>query len=222
MMAESPEQGLTLDEWRAWVYLLLAQIFRTAPKRSLLQSLADDRLLSTLMGGVGDAELSFQCELVEQDISANELQQYEEMLREDYSKLFVGPGHLKAPPWESVYRSQERLLFGEQTLAVREFYRSYGLEAKQKNAEPDDHISLELEFMSYLCRAGSAEEELSEKYRAGQEVFLREHLLTWAPDFCSDVIQNAECRFFRGVAEITTRWLAMDAELLASASQKAR
>lgn len=219
-MAVDSGQELTLDEWRAWVYLLLAQLFRRAPQPALLRSLADERLLSTLLGGVGDDELSRDCIAVEQEISRAELQPCANLLQEDYARLFVGPDHLPAPPWESVYRSQERLLFGEQTLAVREFYRAYGLESKHRNEEPEDHIALELEFMAYLCRAGGAGDEAAERCREGQGLFLREHLAAWAPDFCADVARNAASGFYRGLAAITARWLALDSELLASARQE--
>src|SRR4051794_22478979 len=32
---------------------------------------------------------------------------------EEYHRLFIGPGPLVAPPWESYYRSKEQLLFEE-------------------------------------------------------------------------------------------------------------
>ncbi|MEI3231097.1 MAG: molecular chaperone TorD family protein, partial [Gordonibacter pamelaeae] len=41
-------------------------------------------------------------------------------LRSVYTKLFIGPAKLPAPPWESVYATGGRpLLFQESTLAVR-------------------------------------------------------------------------------------------------------
>ena len=34
----------------------------------------------------------------------------------EYRRLFVGPGHLPAPPWGSVYTDRECVIFGEATL----------------------------------------------------------------------------------------------------------
>jgi TorA maturation chaperone TorD len=53
-------------------------------------------------------------------------------------------------PWASVYLSKERLIFDENTLAVRRFYRDWKLETVHYKKEPDDHIGLELEFMAIL------------------------------------------------------------------------
>ena len=41
-------------------------------------------------------------------------------LRDEYTRLFVGPDKLVAPPWESVYRGEDAMLFQEVTLEVRE------------------------------------------------------------------------------------------------------
>lgn len=69
---------------------------------------------------------------------------------EEFQRLFVGPGPLVAPPWESFYRSREHLLFEEWTYQVREQYHQFGLQFKNENNEPDDHLLLELEFMLSL------------------------------------------------------------------------
>ena len=53
-----------------------------------------------------------------------------------------------APLWESVYLGKEHLLFEEVTLAVRECYHHYGLSFIREGNEPDDHIVIELEFLT--------------------------------------------------------------------------
>ena len=42
----------------------------------------------------------------------------------EYRRLFVGPGHLPAPPWGSVYTDHECVIFGEATLALRAWMRA--------------------------------------------------------------------------------------------------
>lgn len=63
---------------------------------------------------------------------------------------------MPAPPYESCYRSPERVLPQASALEVREQYRNAGLAVKRLNREPDDHIGLELEFMYYLNHQASA------------------------------------------------------------------
>ena len=45
----------------------------------------------------------------------------------EYRALFVGPGHLVAPPWGSVYTDRECVVFGEATLALRAWMREHGV-----------------------------------------------------------------------------------------------
>src|SRR3972149_6655669 len=72
-------------------------------------------------------------------------------LQEDYSRLFIGPGKVIAPPWESVFFNEARQTFQEQTLQVRNWYRRFGLEPEKIYHEPDDHIGLELTFLAHLA-----------------------------------------------------------------------
>lgn len=135
----------------------------------------------------------------------------------DYERLFVGPDHLPAPPWESVYRTEEHLLCGAPCLEVRAAYRAAGLEVTGGHAVPDDHISFELAFMSVLCsRAAEALErgEDPEPWLSQRSAFLREHLLTWAPAFAADVQRHAATDYYRALALWLSSWLDLEASLL--------
>ena len=128
-------------------------------------------------------------------------------VRRDYSRLFVGPDRLLAPPWESVYLSREHLLFEKETLAVRKFYNRFNVQAPNLNTEPDDHIALELAFMAHLCTLGLV--ALEQNDTAGLETslqaqrdFMAQHLLRWGPQFCQRVITRAETDYFRGVGHL--------------------
>jgi TorA maturation chaperone TorD len=131
----------------------------------------------------------------------------------DFARLFVGPGRLQAPPWESVHRSRERLLFEAETFQVREWYARYGLEAPRLNREPDDHIGLELEFLATLAERAITALEEDRPEDAGELVsahqgFLAEHVLPWAPALMDLIRENAETSFLQGVAELGTGALA--------------
>ena len=134
-------------------------------------------------------------------------------LRVDCTRLFMGPGIVPAAPWESVYFNEERMLFQQQTVQVRAWYRRFGLERASRENEPEDHIGLELAFAAHLTERAlraleggtSAEaEELLEARRA----FLNEHLLRWAPAWCAAVQKHARTDFYRGAAHLTQGTLA--------------
>jgi TorA maturation chaperone TorD len=125
-------------------------------------------------------------------------------LTKDYEVLFVGPGHVLACPYESVYRSEEHLTFERETLAVRGFYARFGVQAPALNREPDDHIGLELDFIAHLCvlaldALDDGDAEMAAAVQAAVGVFLREHLLCWVVDCLDRVDAGATTPFYRGV-----------------------
>lgn len=131
-----------------------------------------------------------------------------EDMQVDYTRLFLGPDKVIAAPWESVYFSEERLTFQEQTLGVRSWYHRFGLEAEKIHQEPDDHIGLELLFLSHLATLGI--QALNEKDEVrfkenleAQRGFINDHLGTWALDWCELVEENARTNFYKGMACLT-------------------
>lgn len=193
------ENVVEMEEWQACVYLFIARLFRQAPDDDFLKAIAEERILDGLFVESDGNLFTLTNELIsEVEAHKSDFSAYAAELDGDYHKLFIGPGPLLAPPWESVYRSKERLVFGEQTLAVRECYQSFGLASKQQNKEPDDHIALELEFMAWLCNQSET---------AAQQQFLNNHILKWVPLFCSDVAKGADTSFYRIVAELTGAWV---------------
>ncbi|TWH49021.1 molecular chaperone [Sporomusa sp. KB1] len=138
-------------------------------------------------------------------------------LQPEFTRLFIGPRHLPAPPYESVYRSAERVLMQAITIEVREKYRDAGLEVKNLNHEPDDHIGLELEFMYYLNR--KALEALTRgdvpamlAALDAQSRFLTGHLSQWVSTFCDDIAGNTCQEFFRYMAEFLKGFIMEDCE----------
>ncbi|QTE28291.1 TorD/DmsD family molecular chaperone [Pengzhenrongella sicca] len=131
----------------------------------------------------------------------------ETQVRRDYNRLFYGPGPMIAPPYESVHRSDEHLVFDHETLQVRAAYASFGLAAPRLHKEPDDHLALELGFLGTLCvRAMDAvdardDAELA-RLVAGIQDFLAEHLLTWGPGCLEQAAAGAQTRFYAGVAAL--------------------
>lgn len=138
-----------------------------------------------------------------------------EDLRWDYTRLFVGPYKIPAPPWESVYRNKDRLLFQAETLEVRHAYFKYCFMPRKFGHEADDHLGLELDFMYQLTLMARKEIEkgASEALREilkDQKAFLQEHLLRWVPEFSRQVLKNCQTDFYRGMAMILAGYLALD------------
>lgn len=122
-------------------------------------------------------------------------------LREDFTRLFTGPGSSLAPPYESVYLGREKILFEAPTLEVRNIYRKFHLRISSLNKIPDDHISCELAFLSELCsRFSDVSNNEPPDSTDDLRRFLESHLLLWSDMFIDRVMEHARSDFYRGIA----------------------
>lgn len=131
-----------------------------------------------------------------------------DVLTVDRRDLFEGPDHVLACPYESVYLSEEHLTFEAQTLDVRAFYNRFGVQAPSLGNEPDDHIGLELSFISHLCVLGldaieSGDADAETAVIASIADFLDQHLLLWVTDCLDLILKHATTDFYRGLAHLT-------------------
>lgn len=134
------------------------------------------------------------------------LQAYsDEELLVDYSKLFVGPAELLAPPYGSVYLEIERRLMGDSTIAAIDFYKSRGLVMDADFKEVPDHIAVELEFMYYLVFKELEAIEVKNMEEAAaalesQKIFMNSFLRPWADKFTEKMTEGAETGFYKALA----------------------
>ncbi len=102
-----------------------------------------------------------------------------EDLEVEYCRLFVGPGHVEVPPYESVYHGhdstmQQGLVMGPVTMEVKELYYEAGLQLAAEFSDMPDHIAVETLFLAYL----EAQLELSadENLLRQKHLFLKNHI----------------------------------------------
>jgi TorA maturation chaperone TorD len=201
---------------------LLGKILYTDLDKIWLETLIHEDVFSEAPFGAEQIETTQGIELLQRWTNENQdglkTPQFK-ALQDDHLKLFIGLGKVIAPMWESVYFSEKKLLFQEQTLKVREWYARFGLQAEKINREPDDHIGLEMLFISHLASLAlqaieqNDETKLNEILQA-QRDFLSEHLLRWGPVWAKLVKQHAATDFYRGIAHLTHGALLAIAEAL--------
>ena len=137
-------------------------------------------------------------------------------IKEDFNALFIGPHELKAVPWSSVYLTEEQLVMTEPAMAVRSFYRHYGVEIHTGEHEPDDHIGLQFAFMAHLIGRALDAVEQDQAYEPWVEAigeFLTHHVLTWSGRFLEVMETGAETDFYKGLAQLTGLTLKQLAEV---------
>ena len=220
-MANNVEIGTHNDDWteiltaEALAYAFINRAFYEKPTDEFINTLVSEKLFAQWPLPPDD-EFTSAGQNILQAFSANWQAGKLNDLKKDYQQLFIGPARLPAPPWESVYLSDDRLVFEKQTTAVRQFYARYGLQAANLYKEPDDHFGLEMAFMAHLCTLGleairQGEVETAQTHLNAQRDFLEEHLLLWAPDFLTRVITHAQTDYYRGVAYLALGCLSQAA-----------
>ena len=144
-----------------------------------------------------------------------------ESLKIDYSKLFVGPYGLLAPPYGSMYLEDTRMVMGNSTMDVRNKYEEEGLAISLKEAP--DHIAIELEFIYFLIfkeieAIRNSDSGNAARYLEKQQVFLETHLGIWVSEFADNVEANAQTEFYRNLARLTKSFVKKDLKSLSDNS----
>ena len=201
-------------KFRSDIYGLLATVFRQEPSEDLIRELRDPRfsgVFSDLGVDLGEAFYTTpETELIE-------------ILGLEFTRLFIGPrDHISAH--ESIFAEMDNgvsALWGETTVAVKNFIETTGLDYKSEFSGVPDHVSVELEFMQKLTAWEAEKWQQNDHANAEfclkvQHMFLQQHLLVWLPQFCDVVMKQADIRFYAGVAELTKNYLDFEQQNFAT------
>jgi putative dimethyl sulfoxide reductase chaperone len=209
------EECIAQTKERTGTYALFSRLLRQEISAESL------RLLRKMREIADDLEIAGEgLVLLDRYLSKAESLEDQRVLEElaaDYAGLFLNAGDRPVHPYESVYTSPERLLMQQAQKQVRQIYAVSGLKLS-KGDEPEDHIALEMEYMSHLCSrtASASEEGNQERVRAllkCQREFLENHLLLWAPEFSEDLKRNAATDFYRAMGCLIREFLDLEKEL---------
>ncbi len=135
-----------------------------------------------------------------------------ESLQVEYSKLFIGPYHLDAPPYGSVYMDKQALVMGEFTQQAIEFYVQAGLDPSDENKEPPDHISTELEFMYFLLFQKVMKKN-DHFYILGNS-FLEKHLSLWVYPFTQRIAESTDNIFYLKLSKLLDDFIRIEKQYL--------
>ncbi|MES9876587.1 MAG: molecular chaperone TorD family protein [Candidatus Sedimenticola sp. PURPLELP] len=201
---------------RSEIYGLLTTVFREEPTEAFIMELKGPRLSGALSGmGVtlGD-EFSNESEA-----------QLTEALVLEFTQLFIGPDrHISAH--ESVFVEAvggAGGLWGEKTVEVKAFIETTGLDYAKEFTGVPDHISVELEFMQKLTeweadKWNQEDRENAEYCQIVQRKFLERHLLSWTPQFCDSVMNQAKMTFYSSMADLTKNFMEFERQSIATDS----
>jgi DMSO reductase family type II enzyme chaperone len=216
-MSGSREMGLEEVLGRSRVYQLLSDAF-TFPEEESFRTLKASFLneltpqLNHTNGGDGEFDLCLLRESVERfgDVSH---------LASEYTLSFGHTLSTDCPPYETQYEFPHVF---QQTQALADIagsYRAFGLQVSNSGGERLDHITVELEFMSFLVykqayAMAHHEQEQVQICLDALRRFMEEHLGRWVPTFATRLARKAGEGFYKELADLTAWWVLKDAERL--------
>ena len=131
-------------------------------------------------------------------------------LATDYADIYL-TYKLRVSPCESVWLDEDGLIMQEPMFQIRDWYRKYELAAHNWRERTDDHLVLQLHFVSYLLSSAEGTERLADAAR-----FLDEHLLRWILFFAERVTGRCATPFYGGLAAVTAMYVDELRDLLAA------
>jgi TorA maturation chaperone TorD len=207
-----PAAAAEMAAARSNFYDLMVEIFNQLPDKDFLSKIRQGMFEEIFDGFSGVAYLKSyrsQMEAVSAEIILNEL-------AVDRTRILrgTGPKELK-PPYEGCYKLDCHL--ESAAINVRHFYRTAGLLPDASVSESPDYICVQLDFMKQLCsqelRLWSGRQDATATI-VRQKEFLKNHLGSWAGDYCQQVRRHALTDFYRGFAVILDTFIALETEYL--------
>lgn len=130
-----------------------------------------------------------------------------EKLKFAYSALFeVGSDGPPCPIREDLQTGQRK---GTREDLVR-FYSYFGYRLEEKFAWAPDHLSVELEFMHFLCYREASAESDAVSYQLAQADFSERHLIRWVPGLAKGVAGIAADSIYGRVIDAIEQFVLAD------------
>lgn len=199
-------------EQRIMYYEFLKTVFQSPLTESALKIWKDNftpEIRNNLSAGNDDLLAFFS------EIDGINLMQIVDRENSEYNRLFNilnDESRVLAPPWESVYVTNDGTMFGKPVFQIREKLHEFNLQFKHENKEPEDHIATELEFMAYLIAYSlrAFKEKNESDFLKGiynQYWLVNNHLLQFINEFKNKIISNTESTLYKGAAELLVTFI---------------
>jgi len=128
-------------------------------------------------------------------------------LKYAYSALFeVGSDGPPCPIREDLQTGQRK---GTREDLVR-FYSYFNYKLEEKFAWAPDHLSVELEFMHFLCYREASAESGAASYQLAQVDFAERHLVCWVPELAKSTARIAPDSIYLRVIYTIEQFLTAD------------
>jgi TorA maturation chaperone TorD len=129
--------------------------------------------------------------------------QCKSILAEDFCRLFSGAGLPLAPAFASLYINKG-MDEGKPKPIVAEFYDSYGWGSRVRGKVPDDHLGIELLFLTQMIDKYLQLDDEPCRIEMQNEIkrFIDIYILSWIPLWNQDVQEYAKSSCYRAIGTL--------------------
>jgi putative dimethyl sulfoxide reductase chaperone len=126
------------------------------------------------------------------------------ILREDFLRLFAMKELSLAPVNESLYKKNRLSNSIQPSASVTEFYNSYGWVSKFKGKIEDDHLGIELLFLTRLIEKYLVLDDEACRIEMRTEIrrFIDFHLLSWVAEWNKKIQVHSKTLCFKGIGTL--------------------
>jgi TorA maturation chaperone TorD len=123
-------------------------------------------------------------------------------MREDYNRLFAGQGTPLAPALESLYTNSSEP--NQNGSNVSDFYNAYGWISKYKGKIKDDHLGIELLFLTLLVEKYLVLDDQVCVVEMRNEIrrFIDQHLFSWIRRWNAKMQEFSTTMCYKGIATL--------------------
>ncbi len=124
-------------------------------------------------------------------------------LSDDYRRLFEAHGTPLAPAYESKFKKYPDG-HGKNNDYVTVFYDAYGWESRLRGKIKDDHLGIELLFLTRLIEKYLQLDDEPCRTEMNKEIkrFIKTHILSWIPVWNDAVQKNSRTFCYKGIADL--------------------
>lgn len=162
-------------EGREVIYSVLSRIFLDVPNKNMYEMIT--KIFPLMKDFVSNEYAQNIMNQLNDYISNSLTDEFLLNWQRDYTRLFCLTDSI--PLSESYYTSIDKLVMQESRDQVLALYRKHKFNMNHTSNEPEDHISYELMFVSFLSKQAklSADENVLKELMKTQMQFINEHLL---------------------------------------------
>jgi len=201
-----------VSEARASVYWFFSALFSKELELEQIQSLASGEASQFLDQLAKEPDLSSTIAILKKQLNQLAVHPTGELeLKSQFADLFLMDFQHSAPPYASVYLSNEHLLMQEPHHAMLKQLESMGVKVVDNFKEPADHIAIELDCLGNIILQGVQADTGAEQDQATdtQVNFIEQHLTSWFPLF-KQKVDSHETSFYTTLTQLLCHYIEQD------------